>query len=292
MGSWVPILGCLLMGSPVQIPGCFTSSATWPPGRLPCTFRGTQPTETGHETSHRATAGGRAEVGMDDPQEGGSSVGGVKRHTPRPGGGEQHSSEVSKLRRQTPRQASIGPGPGQRTPRSPTTIVRSLQRAPCCCSIAVPTFRGFADSGLGRARGFHLGLAHDLHDDDGGHPDVSPRSAAAVGFAPSNIKYWMELQRLQRRIQRTLDQIHDPSRQLPARTPTAILEQLRDRIQAVALDMSALNQSCTWNRIPPERLRASQTCRLPTSPHVSSANADTSARRRATSQASETKEEI
>ena len=46
-------------------------------------------------------------------------------------------------------------------------------------------------------------------------------------------KYWLELHRLWRRIQRTLDQIRDP-----------ILEQLRDRIQAIALDMSALNQSC------------------------------------------------
>ena len=34
-------------------------------------------------TKHRATAGRRAEVGMDDPQEGSSTVGGVKRRTPR-----------------------------------------------------------------------------------------------------------------------------------------------------------------------------------------------------------------
>ena len=76
----------------------------------------------------------------------------------------------------------------------------------------------------------------------------------------------MELQRLQRRIQRAPDQIRDPSRQLPSRDPSGILEQLRDRIQAIALDMSALNQSCNVD--------ASQTRRLPTSPNVSPANAD------------------
>ena len=63
-------------------------------------------------------------------------------------------------------------------------------------------------------------------------------------------KSWMELQRLQRRIQRT-HQIRDRSRQLPARTPTAVLEQLRDRIKATALDMTALNQSCNVERNTP-----------------------------------------
>ena len=72
-----------------------------------------------------------------------------------------------------------------------------------------------------------MGLAHDLHDDDGGHPDVSPKSAAAV----------------------VLDQIRDPSRQSPAHTPTAVLGQLRDRIQAIALDMGAVNQSCNVDSI-------------------------------------------
>ena len=82
-----------------------------PHGRLGVTFALScaRSQQNGHETSHRATPGGRAEVGMDELQEGGSSVGGVKPHTPRPGDGEQHSSEVSNLRRQTPRQAKIGP---------------------------------------------------------------------------------------------------------------------------------------------------------------------------------------
>ena len=101
--------------------------------------------------------------------------------------------------------------------------------------------------------------------------------------APSNHKYWTQLQRLQRRIQRTLDQIRDPSRQLPARSsgyPWGI--------KAIALDMSALNHCNVESNTqgPP------QTCRLPTSPHVSSANADKALNAEAASQASETKEEI
>ena len=91
----------------------------------------------------------------------------------------------------------------------------------------------------------------------------------------------MEFQRLQRRIQRTLDQIRDPSWQLPSRTPTAILEQLRYRIKAVALDMSALN--------PPG---AFHTRLLPTSPHFIPVNQDKALGAEAASQASETKEEI
>ena len=65
--------------------------------------------------------------------------------------------------------------------------------------------------------------------------------AALQQWRATQRRFWLELQRLQHGTQRTLDQIRDPCPQLPARTPTAILEQLRDRI---ALDMNALNQSC------------------------------------------------
>ena len=81
-----------------------------------------------------------------------------------------------------------------------------------------------------RQTAFLVGVAHDVNDDDGGHPDVSPRSVAAV------VRHPTELQRLQRRIRRTLDQIRDPSLQLPSRMSTAVLEQRRDGIQAIALD--------------------------------------------------------
>ena len=57
-------------------------------------------------------------------------------------------------------------------------------------------------------------------------------------------KYWLELQRLQHSIQQTLEQTRDPSRKLPARPPTVVLEQLRDRIRSNSLDMHALNRSC------------------------------------------------
>ena len=55
-------------------------------------------------------------------------------------------------------------------------------------------------------------------------------------------KYWLELQRLQHSIQQTLEQTRDPSRKF--RSPTVVLEQLRDRIRSVSLDMHAFNRSC------------------------------------------------
>ena len=58
-------------------------------------------------------------------------------------------------------------------------------------------------------------------------------------------KYWLELQRLQHSIQQILEQTRDTSRKLPARTPTAALEQLRDRIRSIFLDMNAFNKSCS-----------------------------------------------
>ena len=52
----------------------------------------------------------------------------------------------------------------------------------------------------------------------------------------------------------------DPCLQLPSRTPTADLEQQLDRIQAIALDMSALNHCCNVDsnssRAPQEPLRS------------------------------------
>ena len=57
-------------------------------------------------------------------------------------------------------------------------------------------------------------------------------------------KYWLELQRLQHSIQRTLEQTRDPSRKLPALSPTVVLEQQRDRIRFICLDMHSLNKSC------------------------------------------------
>ena len=119
-----------------------------------------------------------------------------------------------------------------------------------------------------------MGLAHDFHDDDGGHPDDRPRSAAAVVLHPT----YMLDSRLQRRMQRTLDQIRHPSWH-----PTAILEQLRDRIKAIALDMTAFNQRCIVESNTP---RASQ------GPPRPATNADTALGAEAASQASETKEEI
>ena len=96
-------------------------------------------------------------------------------------------------------------------------------------------------------------------------------------------RYWMELQRLQRRIQRTLDQIRDPSRQLPSRT-TAILEQLRDRIQAIPLDMSALNQSCNVDSNTPKASqgppRPAVSRRAPTSVSQTQTNRPAPKRRR------------
>ena len=58
-------------------------------------------------------------------------------------------------------------------------------------------------------------------------------------------KYWLELQRLQHRIQQIIVQTRDPRRKLPARTPIAVLEQLRDRIKCISFNMNALDTSCS-----------------------------------------------
>ena len=57
-------------------------------------------------------------------------------------------------------------------------------------------------------------------------------------------KYWLELERLQHSIQQTLEQSRDPGRKARARSPTAVLEQLLDRIRGISQDMHALNRSC------------------------------------------------
>ena len=85
-------------------------------------------------------------------------------------------------------------------------------------------------------------------------------------------KYWLELKRVQHCIQQTLGQSRDPSRRLTARSPTAVLEQLRNHILHISHDMHAFNRSCcvematssapSASRRAAVRLRASQT-RLP-----------------------------
>ena len=150
------------------------------------------------------------------------------------------------------------------------TSVQFCQGAPCYNT--VPDWQPWQPVqtvGPSRARGFPVGSAFDLDNHDGGHPEALHQWRATEG------EYWLELPRLQQRIQRTLDQIRDPSRQLPARTPTPILEQLRDRIVAIALDMNALNQSCS---VESATSRAPQLPPRPAvrrrAPRVGTANAD------------------
>ena len=73
-------------------------------------------------------------------------------------------------------------------------------------------------------------------------------------------KYWLELRGLQHSIQQILTQTRNPSRKLPARTPTAVLEQRRDRIRSISLDMNAFSKSCSvemaTSSAPQSRLRA------------------------------------
>ena len=47
--------------------------------------------------------------------------------------------------------------------------------------------------------------------------------------------------------QQTLEQCRDRGRRARARSPTAVLEQLRDRIRSISQDMHALNRSCRWD---------------------------------------------
>ena len=71
--------------------------------------------------------------------QGGSTVGGVRRRTTSPGCGEQHGSEVSRLRRRAPRQGKVGARQSLDAPEGfrVATAVRHQ------------TLRGSSDSGLG-----------------------------------------------------------------------------------------------------------------------------------------------
>ena len=70
------------------------------------------------------------------------------------------------------------------------------------------------------------------------------------------------------------EQTCDPSRKLPSRSPTVVLEQLRDRIRSISADMHALNKSCSVELANQQRASvATQTsrqtscsCALPPSP--------------------------
>ena len=119
----------------------FLSSATWHLGRPLDTFKCTQPTERARNFAPWYS-GKMSRSGNGWSPEGGTTAGGVKSRTHSFGSGEQHSSEVSKHRRQTPSHAKKRIWPAQRkrwrTTCSPTTAVRSLQWAPWCHSTAIP----------------------------------------------------------------------------------------------------------------------------------------------------------
>ena len=57
-------------------------------------------------------------------------------------------------------------------------------------------------------------------------------------------KFWLELQKVQHSVLQTLEQSRDPGRRPRARSPTAMLEQLKDRIRNISQDMHALERSC------------------------------------------------
>ena len=190
-----------------------------------------------------------------------------------PGGDEQHSSEVSKLRRQTPSHANIGLGQSkerdgeqhvlQRQSFGPSKVLRAA------AALRYQTLRGSSDS----VEHEDSLWAHDV-DDDGGHPDVSPRSVAGVVLHSTHSKdSSVVLSGLWTRVATKGGSCHRA-------LPQAVLEQQLDRIQAVALDMSALNQSCNVvSNTPPGRRRGLSDLQPAVEP-------------KAAPQASETKEEI
>ena len=57
-------------------------------------------------------------------------------------------------------------------------------------------------------------------------------------------KYWLELQKVQHIIRQTLEHCRDPERKPRARSPTAMLEQMKDRTRSISQDMHLLSQSC------------------------------------------------
>ena len=57
-------------------------------------------------------------------------------------------------------------------------------------------------------------------------------------------QYWLELQKVQHDIQHTLEKCRDPGRKPRACSPTAMLEQTKERIRNISQDMHILSKSC------------------------------------------------
>ena len=60
----------------------------------------------------------------------------------------------------------------------------------------------------------------------------------------SQEKCWLKLQKVQHSIRQTLEQCRDVGRKPRARPPTAMLEQMKDRVRSISQDTHLLSRSC------------------------------------------------
>ena len=142
----------------------FFSSATWQPGRRCCTFGCTH-------AAHRTGTKLRTEQQREDEKKWEWVI-------PKKEADDKRQDE----------QKSDLASPKEREGKQHVLQRQSLGRSSGFLAAAALRYqaqRGSADSGLSRAQRFPLGLAHDLHDNDRGHLDVSPRSVAAVVYHPT-----------------------------------------------------------------------------------------------------------
>ena len=65
-------------------------------------------------------------------------------------------------------------------------------------------------------------------------------------FGPIQEQYWLELQKVQHSIQSALNKRRDSGRSSGSHThsPTAMLEQMQERLHSIAQDVNTLNSSC------------------------------------------------
>ena len=219
----------------------FHRSLTWQPGRRFCTFGCAQ--LAGRARNFAPIFSGRTN---------GSGNGSFPRRL---------RGTAHRLRQQaetTNAQTSnnwTGPSPStrRRVAQAPKTAVWSFQGAewqlwhpvPCWCRLKTPsTGRSLCGTGFFLDSHFHS------------HPNAGRALAAPLAFHPGAV--WLELQKVQHSIQSAFNKRRDSGRPSGSHThpPTAMLEQLQERLHSIAQDMYILNRSCAEEIVRSSLVRA------------------------------------
>ena len=122
-----------------------------------------------------------------------------------------------------------------------------------------------------RSRGLQTAALPTTRSADTQTTDFTTHKGSLQRWRSIEGKYWLELQRCQHRVKQIIVQTRDPNGKLPDRAPIAALEELRDRIKSISLNMNSLKQklqcgSGSWLR-PQSPSRPAGRLRAPTDHH-------------------------